>query len=67
MELPYNEEFARKRFENGIQKIAYDLCDKTCTVDPLDCGSRYGSMRRCRLLNEKLDKLFEDPVKGLGD
>jgi hypothetical protein len=56
----YNEEFARKHAENSVQKMAFELCD-TCTVDPLDCGSRYGNLRRCRLLGEKMDKLFEHP------
>jgi len=57
----YREDFERKHAENAIQKIAYDVCDNSCNVDPLECGSRYGNMRRCRLLNEKMDKLFEHP------
>jgi hypothetical protein len=57
---PYREDFERKKAENAVQKIAYELCDM-CTVDPMDCGSRYGNLRRCRLLGEKMDKLFEHP------
>ena len=56
----YREDFERKKAENAVQKIAYEVCDR-CTIDPLECGSRYGNMRRCRLLNEKIDKLFEHP------
>ena len=57
---PYREDFERKKAENAVQKVAYELCDM-CTVDPMDCGSRYGNLRRCRLLGEKMDKLFEHP------
>jgi len=58
MSEPYREDFERKHFENGIQKIAYDLCDTTCNVDPIECGFRYGRIQKCGLLCEKLDKLF---------
>ena len=56
----YREDFERKKMENAMQKIAYSLCD-LCHVDPMECGSRYGNMRRCRLLNEKMDKFCEHP------
>jgi fido (protein-threonine AMPylation protein) len=57
----YREDFERKHAENAVQKVAFELCDM-CNVDPFECGSRYGNMRRCRLLCEKLDKLFEHPT-----
>lgn len=58
---PYREDFERKKAENAVQKVIYELCDM-CEVDPMDCASRYGNIRRCRLLGEKLDKLFEHPI-----
>ena len=61
MPEPYREDFERKKAENEIQKIAYSLCDKTCNIDPMECGSRYGNLRRCRILGEKMDKFFEHP------
>lgn len=60
MSEPYREDFARKHAENAIQKMAYGICDM-CNVDPMECGSRYGNLRRCRLLNEKMDKMCEHP------
>lgn len=60
MAEPYREDFERKKIENMMQETAYSLCD-LCEVDSLECGSRYGNMRRCGLLNKKMDKFFEHP------
>jgi hypothetical protein len=57
----YRIDFVQEKIKNSMQKTAYSLCDM-CHVDPLECGSRYGNLRRCRILNEKMDKLFEDPT-----
>ena len=61
------QNFEEMRIEHGFQKLSYKVCD-TCNVDPLECGSRYGNRRRCGMLMNTLEKLFESekPV-GMAD
>lgn len=60
------QDFERAKAENMIQKMAFDVCDQ-CHVDPYECGSRYGNQRRCRLLCERIDKIFDDSAKLHGE
>lgn len=56
MAINFEEEKAR----NMIQKMAYEICDKKCNIDPIKCASRYGNFNRCRMLAEELDKSFDE-------
>jgi len=51
------QNFEEAKAEIMWQKVAYEVCDK-CTIDSLECGSRYGNRRKCRILIEELDKIY---------
>ena len=51
------QNFEEAKAEIMWQQIAYKVCDE-CKVDSLECGSRYGNRRKCRILIEELDKIY---------
>ena len=52
------QDFERMKAECEWQKISFEVCDE-CHIDPLECGSRYGNRRKCHVLMEKLEEIFE--------
>jgi hypothetical protein len=60
------QDFENMKVEHVFQKLSYEVCDE-CRIDPLECGSRYGNRRRCNILMNALDKIFEDSAKMHGE
>jgi hypothetical protein len=55
------QNFEEMRVEHMYQKMCYDVCDE-CRIDPLECGSRYGNRRRCGILMDALEKIWNSGV-----
>jgi hypothetical protein len=52
--------FEAEKEEIMIQKMAYEICDGKCKIDPMSCSFRYGNWNKCRSLASELQKIFDD-------
>jgi len=51
-----SRDFTEAKAEIEVQKRAFIICD-ACKVDPFKCSFRYGNVKRCKKL---ANKIYED-------
>jgi hypothetical protein len=67
-EDPYlkKEAAIRRQVKILMQRQSYTYCDTICNIAPLECASKYGNVKSCRILQDFFRRQADEDAKMHG-